>query len=70
MINPKKKPLNQFLKFSNIAIQMGLTIGLGAFFGLKIDEYFALKNVFTICLSLAAIFGSLLYVIHEVKKLQ
>jgi len=70
MIKPKKKPLNQFLKFSNLAIQMGIIIGLGSYFGLKIDEYFGLQNIFTICLSLAAIFGSLVYVINEVKKLQ
>jgi len=49
---------------------MGIIIGLGSYFGLKIDEYFGLQNIFTICLSLAAIFGSLMYVINEVKKLQ
>jgi len=49
---------------------MGIMIGLGSYIGLKVDEYFALQKIFTICLSLTAIFGALLYVINEVKKLQ
>tara|TARA_B100000900_G_scaffold202805_1_gene171943 strand:+ start:1830 stop:2042 length:213 start_codon:yes stop_codon:yes gene_type:complete len=70
MPKQQKKQLNQYLKFSNLAIQMGIMIGLGSYIGLKIDEYFALAKTFTISLSLAAIFGSLLYVINEVKKFQ
>ena len=31
----KEKPLNQFLKLSNLGIQMGLIIGIGVFAGLK-----------------------------------
>jgi F0F1-type ATP synthase assembly protein I len=70
MEKPKKRPLNQILKFSNLAIQMAVIIGLGSYFGIKVDEYFGSQKVFTICLSLTAIFGSLFYVIKEVKKLQ
>lgn len=70
MPKQQKKQHNQFLKFSNLALQMGIMIGLGSYVGLKVDEYFALQKVFTICLSLTAIFGSLLYVINEVKKRQ
>ena len=40
MTNQKKKPLNQFLKFSNLGIQMGLIIGLGTYLGFKLDNYF------------------------------
>lgn len=70
MPKQQKKQHNQFLKFSNLALQMGVMIGLGSYVGLKIDEHFALQKTFTICLSLTAIFGALLYVINEVKKLQ
>ena len=70
MPKQQKKQHNQVLKFSNLALQMGIMIGLGSYIGLKVDEYFALQKVFTICLSLTAIFGSLLYVINEVKKRQ
>lgn len=69
MTNQKKKPLNQFLKFSNLGIQMGLIIGLGSYLGFRLDRYFKLESVFTICLSLTAIFGALFYVIREVKKI-
>ena len=69
MTNQKKKPLNQFLKFSNLGIQMGLIIGLGSYVGFKLDNYFKLDNLFTICSSLAGIFGALFYVIREVKKI-
>ena len=69
MTNLKKKQLNQFLKFSNLGIQMGLIIGLGSYLGFKLDDYFKLDNLFTICLSLAGIFGALFYVIREAKKI-
>jgi len=69
MTKQQKKPLNQFLKFSNLGIQMGLIIGLGSYVGFKLDNYFKLDNLFTICSSLAGIFGALFYVIHEVKKI-
>ena len=52
MISPKKKPLNQFLKFSNLALQMGLIIGLATFAGIKMDLYFKLENTFTIIFAL------------------
>tara|TARA_B110000438_G_C15413037_1_gene478470 strand:+ start:237 stop:449 length:213 start_codon:yes stop_codon:yes gene_type:complete len=70
MPKQQKKQHNQVLKFSNLALQMGIMIGLGSYVGIKVDEYFALQKVVTICLTLTAIFGSLLYVINEVKKLQ
>ena len=68
MTNQKKKPLNQFLKFSNLGIQMGLIIGLGTYLGFKLDNYFKLDNIFTICSSLVGIFGALFYVIRDVKN--
>ena len=47
---------------------MGLIIGLGSYLGFKLDNYFKLDNLFTICSSLAGIFGALFYVIREVKN--
>ena len=69
MISPKKKPLNQFLKFSNLALQMGLIIGLATFAGIKMDLYFKLENTFTIIFALLGVFGALFFVINEAKKL-
>lgn len=65
----KKKQHNQLFKFSNLAIQMGLIIGAGAYFGVRLDDYFKFEHLFTIILSLMSLFGSFIYVIHEVKKL-
>ncbi len=69
MEKPKKKQLNQLLKFSNLTIQMGLIIGLGTYTGVKLDIFFDKKNVLTIVLSLAALFSSLYYVVVKAKKL-
>lgn len=44
---------------------MGLIIGLGAYAGSWLDNVFKLEHVFTVLLSLLAIFGSLLYVVRE-----
>ena len=68
MKNQKKKPLKQFLKFSNMGIQMGIIIGLGSYLGFRLDNYFKLDNIFTICSSLVGIFGALFYVIRDVKN--
>lgn len=69
MEKPKKKQLNQLLKFSNLTIQMGLIIGLGTYTGVKLDIFFDKKNVLTIVLSLAALFSSFYYVVVKAKKL-
>ena len=69
MTNQKKKPLNQFLKISNLGIQMGLIIGLGVFAGLKTDLYFKSEAAFTIIFSLIGVFGALFYAIKEAKKI-
>tara|TARA_B100000795_G_scaffold222422_1_gene177342 strand:- start:751 stop:963 length:213 start_codon:yes stop_codon:yes gene_type:complete len=65
----KKKPLSQFLKFSNIAIQMGVIIGLGTFAGSRLDLWLEKENLFTVLLSLLGVFGALYHVINEVIKL-
>ena len=69
MTNQKKKPLNQFLKFSNLGVQMGLIIGLAVFAGLKTDLYFKFEATFTVVFSLLGVFGALFYVIKEAKKI-
>jgi len=69
MIKPKKKPLNQFLKFSNLAIQMGLIIGLATFAGIKTDLYFKLESTFSVIFALIGVFGALFFVVNEAKKL-
>ena len=70
---PSKKPtpLNKYVRFSGMAVQMGVTIGLGAWGGSKLDEYYQIDSkIFTIILSLLAIAASLYIVIREVIKMQ
>ena len=69
MTSQKKKPLNQFLKLSNLGVQMGLIIGIGVFAGLKTDLYFKFDATFTVIFSLMGVFGGLYYAIKEAKKI-
>jgi F0F1-type ATP synthase assembly protein I len=68
--NPKKKTNNSFnfyARFSSIAIQMFVIIGIGTFGGVKLDEYFQNKNdLFTIILSLLSVILSILYVVRSI----
>ena len=64
-----QKPPNLFLKYSNLALQMGVIIGLSAWGGNKLDAYY--KNtipVFTIVLSLLGIGSSLYLVLKDFIK--
>ena len=64
-----KEKLKTYARFSTMAIQMGVTIGLGAWFGKWLDEKSANKTpIWTIVFSLLAISISLYLVIREVIK--
>ena len=65
-----KEPLNKYLRFSGIAIQMGLTIYLGSKLGEWLDFYFLNKNqlYFKVC-TLSAVFLAMFSIIKQVIKL-
>lgn len=64
-----KERLNTFAQFSGIGFQMLVTIGLGVFAGVKLDEYYPNQySVFTIILSLVAIAISLYSVIKQATR--
>jgi len=71
--NSSKKPVkksNSILRFSAMAIQMGVTIGLGAWGGTVLDERAGNKKpVYTIIFCLLAIGISLYLVIRDASKL-
>jgi len=71
--NLPKKPLktySAFLRFSTVAIQMGVIIAVFTYAGKYLDEKFPVyPNLFTIILSLFGIGGSLYMVIREVLQL-
>ena len=60
--NKNKNNLNDYAKYSGIAIQMGVIIFVGVLGGKKIDEYFSLKTpIFTLILSLLSV-GFAIYI--------
>lgn len=60
---------NTFLKFTNIAVQMAVVIGLSAWAGQKLDEHYQNKTpIFTIILSLTGIAAALYLVLKDFIK--
>lgn len=68
--NPKKKPLNKFIRLSGVGLQMGITIYLAAYFGKKIDVYYQFeKNYVTLIFILFGFVGSLISLMIQLKKI-
>ncbi|MEP3208440.1 MAG: AtpZ/AtpI family protein [Maribacter sp.] len=68
---PKPKSQAKYwLSLTGIAVQMGVLIYLGAWFGGWLDEkYQKDNNMFTIILTLVAVVVSMYLVIRQTKKL-
>ena len=67
--NKKKKPLNTYIKYSSLTIQIAIVIIAGSFFGDHLDK----KNSttipgYTIFFSLMSIFFVLYYVLKKAKN--
>ncbi len=66
----KKNSLLIYAKFSGIAVQMGATIFIGAYFGKWLDGMYPMeKKWFTILFTLIAVSLSLYNVLRQVNKL-
>lgn len=64
------KEKNRFLLLTGVAIQMGVTIFLGAYFGKMLDEkYPSDKKWFTMSLTILAVFISLYNILNQLKKI-
>ena len=62
--------LRKWAVFSGIAIQMGVTIGIGAFVGVKLDENFPNNySTYTIIFSLLGVFIALYAVIKQLQNM-
>lgn len=62
---PGKNP-NDFIKYSNIAFQMMVTILIGVLGGLKLDDWLNTKfPVFTLVLSLFFVFAAIYIAIKD-----
>ena len=66
---PKKtNPLNSYVEYSNMGIEMGVIIAIGVFGGLKLDEKIGSKPTFTVILSLAAVAIAMYLMIRTISK--
>ena len=68
--DPKKlKPYNNYLKYSGLAIQLVLVIGLGGWLGYKLDLYFQLKfPAFLLSLGLGAFVGAMIQLYRSLNQ--
>ncbi|MBL0342250.1 MAG: AtpZ/AtpI family protein [Bacteroidetes bacterium] len=63
----KKRPLNDYARYSAIGFQMAAVIFLFTWGGVKLDEYLHLKiPIFTLLLSLASVVLSLWYFLKDI----
>ncbi|MCH7656999.1 MAG: AtpZ/AtpI family protein [Bacteroidetes bacterium] len=79
-VHPKKKPqksnqkkvknqLNKYVKYSSLAFQMLAIILIGVFGGMKLDQIIRWDfPVFTVVLSISAVFGSIFFVVKDLLK--
>jgi F0F1-type ATP synthase assembly protein I len=65
MEEDKNKPVNQFLKYSGLGIQMMAAIGLAAWLGIKLDQYLELKFPLFLLTFVFLIFGGLMYQLYR-----
>jgi hypothetical protein len=61
-----KKPLDSYVRYSAMGLQMGATILLFTWGGIKLDKYLNLKfPVFTLLLAMTSVAASLWYFIRD-----
>lgn len=64
--DPKKqKPSNNYLRYSSLAMQMVITLGLAAWAGLTVDKYLEFKFPVFLLLFVFIAFGGLMYRLYQ-----
>ena len=62
-------PLKQYARYSGLAFQLLAAIFLGVWLGMKTDQWLGLKfPLFTIVLCMAALVGSMIYLVKSLPK--
>lgn len=61
----KKDKSNSFIKYSGLGIQMLVTLGVGAWLGLKLDQYLNLKFPVFLITFVFVLFGGLMYQLYR-----
>ncbi|MBP1838576.1 AtpZ/AtpI family protein [Formosa algae] len=70
MIDPKKKQLNKYIRFTTMALQMGLTIYLGSVLGEWLDVKFENEDqLYFKIVTLVAVFIAMFSVIRQVLNI-
>jgi F0F1-type ATP synthase assembly protein I len=65
-IQKPKKKLDDFIRYSSLAFEMIVIMGLGVFAGVKIDKWLGLSfPVFTLILMILAVIGAIYYAIRK-----
>ena len=68
-INKPQKYLNAYVKYSSLAIQMGLIIGIGTFGGFELDKNTGWKfPLFTLILSIGSVVLAIYLAIKDFIK--
>lgn len=65
MKEKKDKPTNSFIKYSGLGVQMLVTLGVGAWLGLKLDHYLNLKFPVFLLTFVFVLFGGLMYQLYR-----
>ena len=68
MKSDPKKNLDQYARYSSMAFQMLVIIFAGVFGGFKIDQWLHCQPVFTVILSLLAVFLSIYFVVKDLLR--
>ena len=64
----RKKPLENYARYSGIAIQMIVIIVLGVFGGYKLDSWLHTRPVLTVICSLLGVFIAIYTVVKDLLK--
>ena len=64
----KKKPLNNYIRYSAMSFQMAVTVLLITLAGVKLDEYFDTKPVLSIIFCLISIVAALYLALKDFIK--
>ncbi|MFY7972257.1 MAG: AtpZ/AtpI family protein [Flavobacteriales bacterium] len=67
-LKPNRQRSNDFLRYSGMAVQMAVTIGLCIWAGLKLDAYLTTGRLFTLLLSLIGVIVAMYYVIKDLTR--
>jgi ATP synthase protein I len=69
-VKPKRRRSDRFLRFTGMAMQMGLIIAAGVWGGIRLDQIFANNShIWTLSLSLLSVGLAMFLVIRDLTRL-